>query len=435
MPPRKPDPEPDVGQIALFALREAPDAFKKAVQVVHSQPKAPLSLLQRKLGNAWLKNAVENPPDPAGWWEIGIRQLSRTIGFDSNNREYLKESAEALMRVVHEWDVLAPAGNRVQWKASVLFPEIEIRQDVFRYQISSQMRDRLIDPDVYAVIDMTVVRRFRRAPSLAIWELCVRFEKIGRTAEIGWEKLRDMALGESAEAKTYQEYKYFKAKVLKPAIAEINSESNHTITLVERKDGKRVTSLRFEIQRKGMVQGPQEPTTPDDIELVAELATFRVPASEAQRLVKQHPAAAVRAALEYTRRRMKDSKSAPLANPAAYFRQALVGRYAEGQPVAKVAPTVKPAQQAAVDLREAYLAHWTAEAERYFAELDPADRDGYVERYNAKQTSGMLRLGKRTSRLAVMSFHRWLAVEVWGEPDEEALLAFAAQALAKPSQA
>ncbi|MCZ8322254.1 MAG: hypothetical protein O9296_11845, partial [Novosphingobium sp.] len=65
----------------------------------------------------------------------------------------------------------------------------------------------------------------------------------------------------------------------------------------------------------------------------------------------------------------------------------------------------------------------------------PADRDGYVERYNAKQTSGMLRLGKRTSRLAVTSFHRWLAVEVWGEPDEEALLAFAAQALAKPSQA
>jgi hypothetical protein len=434
MPARKADPAPETGQIALFALREAPDAFKKAVQVVHSQPKAPLTLLQRKLGNAWLKNAVENPPDSAGWWEIGIRQLSRTIGFDSNNREYLKESAEALMRVIHEWDVLAPAGNRVQWKASVLFPEIEIRQDVFRYQISSQMRDRLIDPDVYAVIDMTVVRRFRRAPSLAIWELCVRFEKIGRTAEIGWEKLRDMTLGESAEAKTYQEYKYFKAKVLKPAISEINAESNHTITLIERKDGKRISALRFEIQRKGMVQAAQEAPSPDDIELVGELATLRVPASEAQRLVKQHPSEAVRAALEYTRRRMKDSKAAPLANPAAYFRQALVGRYAEGQPAAKAPTAAKPAEKAAVDLREAYLAHWTVEAEGYFAELEPADRDGYVERYNAQQTTGMLRLGKRTSRVAVTSFHRWLAVEIWGEPDEHALLAFAAKALAKSSQ-
>jgi hypothetical protein len=419
------------GQIALFALREAPDAFKKAVQVVHSQPKAPLSLLQRKLGNAWLKNAVETPPDAAGWWEIGIRQLSRTIGFDSNNREYLKESAEALMRVIHEWDVLAPVGNRVQWKASVLFPEIEIRQDVFRYQISSQMRDRLIDPDVYAVIDMSVVRRFRRAPSLAIWELCVRFEKIGRTAEIAWEKLRDMALGESAEAKTYQEYKYFKAKVLKPAIAEINAESNHTISLIERKDGKRITALRFEIQRKGMLEDPKEAPSAEQIELVAELSILRVPSSEAQRLVKQHSTEAVRAALDYTRRRMKDPKAASLSNPAAYFRQALIGRYAESQPGVKPAASAKPGPKTAVDVRGAYLAHWSGEAEKYLGELEPVERDNYVERYNASQSSGMLRLGKRTSQLALTSFYRWLAVDVWGEPDEEALLSFAGQALAR----
>ena len=86
----------DKGQIALFQSRETPDAFRKAVQVVHSQPKSPLSLLQRKLGNAWLKNAVDNHPDPDGWWQLAIGKLAVTIGFDSNNRQYLKESAEAL---------------------------------------------------------------------------------------------------------------------------------------------------------------------------------------------------------------------------------------------------------------------------------------------------------------------------------------------------
>ena len=237
------------GQISLFASKETPDAFRKAVQVLHSKPKQPLSLLQRKLGNAWAKHAIENSPDANGWWVLGIKDLAEDVGFDSNNRQYLKESAEALMRIVFEWDVMSPTNKR-PWKASVMFPEVEIHADVIRYQISSQLRELIVKPEIYAVIDMNVVRRFRRASSLAIWEFCVRFEKIGRTTEVQWEQFRDMILGETAEARTYQEYKYFKAKVLKPAIAEVNSESNLTIDLVEAKIGKRVTSLRFEVHKK-----------------------------------------------------------------------------------------------------------------------------------------------------------------------------------------
>jgi hypothetical protein len=238
------------GQLSLLCPRETPDAFRKALQVIHSKPKSPLGLLHRKLGNLWLKHAIENPPDSEGWWELSIKDVAEKTGFDSNNRQYLKESAEALMRIVFEWDLMAPASKRVQWRASVLFPEIEIRGDTVRYQVSSQIRQRMINPDVYATIDMNVVRRFRRAPSLAIWEFCLHFEKDGRTAEVEWEIFRDMVLGESPENKTYQEYKYFKSKVVKPAVAEINSASNHTIGLVESRIGKRIATISFQIGRK-----------------------------------------------------------------------------------------------------------------------------------------------------------------------------------------
>jgi plasmid replication initiation protein len=97
---------------------------------------------------------------------------------------------------------------------------------------------------------MNVVRRFRRASSLAIWEFCLHFEKSGRTAEIEWEVFRDMVLGESPENKTYLEYKYFKSKVVKPAVAEINLTSDHTIGLVESKIGKRISTISFRIGRK-----------------------------------------------------------------------------------------------------------------------------------------------------------------------------------------
>jgi hypothetical protein len=240
----------NAGQLALLCPRELPDAFRKAVQVIHSKPKSPLSLLQRKLGNLWLKHAIENPPDSEGWWELRIKEVAEKIGFDSNNRQYLKESAEALMRIVFEWDLMAQANKRMQWRASVLFPEIEIRGDAVRYQVSSQIRQRMIDPEIYATIDMNVVRRFRRASSLAIWEFCLHFEKSGRTAEIEWEIFRDMVLGESPENRTYLEYKYFKSKVIKPAVSEINSTSDHTIQLVESKMGKRISTISFSIARK-----------------------------------------------------------------------------------------------------------------------------------------------------------------------------------------
>lgn len=238
------------GQLSLFCPHEAPDAFRKAAQVIHSKPKSPLSLLHRKLGNLWLKHAIENPPDDDGWWMLSIKAVAERIGFDSNNRQYLKESAEALMRIVFEWDLMARKSGRVQWRASVLFPEIEIRGDIVRYQVSSQIRERMLNPEIYATIDMNIVRRFRRAPSLAIWEFCVHFEDAGRTAEVEWEIFRDMVLGESHDHTTYLEYKYFKSKVVKPAVAEINSTSDHTIDLVESKIGRRVSAISFQVGRK-----------------------------------------------------------------------------------------------------------------------------------------------------------------------------------------
>ena len=409
------------GQISLFASPEAPDAFRKAVQIVHSKPKQPLTLLQRKLGNAWAKHAIEHSPDAQGWWELRIKDLAVDVGFDSNNRQYLKESAEALMRIVFEWDVIATSPKR-PWKASVMFPEVEIHADVIRYQISSQLRQLIVKPEIYALIDMNVVRRFRRASSLAIWEFCVRFEKIGQTAEVGWEDFRDMILGETAEAKTYQEYKYFKAKVLKPAIAEVSAESNLRIELVEAKAGKRVAAIRFHIEKKAEAQAAVDDGR--TLELIGELVALRLLQSEARRLVKDHALDELRAALDYTRRRMADTRAGKLENPAAYFRHALQHRYA--MPAAapeKAAPAPK------MDLREAYLESQLADAQRYFKELDPEDQTALVERYNA-QALGPLKLKKRATKAAEAGFRRWLVRDTWGEPSAEDLLDFAQRMLA-----
>jgi hypothetical protein len=427
------------GQISLFANREVPDPFRKAVEILHNKPKAPLTLLQRKLFNALVKHAIEKPADDRGWWSITLRSLQVDVGFDSNNREYLKESARALMAIVFEWDQMAPQTKRGAWKASVMFPEVELHPDQMKFQVSSHLRELMLKPDIYAMIDMSIVRRFRRGPSLAIWEFCVRYEKIGRSAEVQWRIFRDMVLGETADSKTYQEYKHFKSKVLNTSIAEINSESNLTIDLVETKIGRSVATIRFDIARKHVDTEVIESGA--DLELLGELIKLGVMQSEAKKLLKQHPVEQLRATLEYTRRRQADKRGDKLANPAAYFRHALANGYAtvevsaaaqEGRTTAGATAEGQSARSKKLDLREAFMQARSIEAEGYFKELDAADQALLIERYNSQQTLAALRLsGKRVSKASEIAFKRWLAMDLWGEPGAEQLLEFAQSMLAR----
>lgn len=420
------------GQIGLFKL-ESPEPFRKAVQIVHSKPRAPMSLLQRKLNNVWLKNAMVTRPDAEGWYSIPVRNMAEGVGFDSNNRDYLKQSAEQMMRIVFEWDVVAPSHKRVLWKASVLYPEVEIRQDLVRYQISSQLRDHVLDPEMYALIDMTVVRKFRKAASVPIYEFCVRFEKIKITAEITWQDFRDMVLGEGKEATAYVEYKYFKQKVLNLCIAEINAEANITIGLLETRIGRRVDKIRFTVERKTEVVVQENGSLDDEnLELVGEMVKLGVPQSESKRLARKHSARELHAALDFTRKRGADKRANRLENPAAYFRQALTQGWGMAEDVSvKVAPAAP--RGAADPLEEAFAMQRLQEAEGYFNELDAPDQSSLIETYNQEQQTPQLRVGKRATKASQTAFYRWLAVHVWGQPNSEELLKFARQQLRKVS--
>lgn len=425
---------PDESQIGLFQLAEIPNSYRKPVQVVHSKPRAPMSLLQRKLANAWLKNAVETTADSENWWTIGILGMAHDIGFGSNNREYLRASALELMRIVFEWDVIAPENRRSMWKASVLFPEVEIRSDSIRYQISSQLRDRVLNPDIYALIDMNVVRNFRRASSLALYEHCVRFEKIGRTTPVPWKELRDIVLGESAEARSYQEYKYFKSKVLNSSIAEINAGSDIEIQLEQSKIGRTVTTLQFLVTKK---PGRDDAEILDDemLVVVGEMVHLGVPQSEAKRLAKKHTAARIKEAMAYTNARVADKKASKVANPAAYFRMALSHGWGDVQDavVKKAAPKASRANGAS-KLEEDFALAQMAEAEKYFKELDARDQESLINRYNEQQGIPSLRVkSSRATRGATVAFFRWLAIDTWGKPTTEQLLVYAESLLSARS--
>lgn len=389
-----------------------------------------MSLLQRKLANVWLKNAMASTPDDQGWYSIPVRTMAQEAGFDSNNREYLKQSAEQLMRIVFEWDVVAPQHKRVLWKASVLFPEVEIRPDVLRYQISRQLRDHVLDPEIYALVDMNVVRKFRKAASIPIYEFCIRFEKINITAEVVWQDFRDMVLGETSESKAYAEYKYFKQKVLNPCMAEINAESNITIALLETKIGRRINTLQFRVERKLEVEIEDAPGTAEGVELVGEMIRLGLPQSEARKLIRTHSLHAIRSAVDFTKRRAEDKRLTKLEKPAAYFRQSLSQGWGLAEE-AKVKIETSAQPDEGDQLEQEFSLHRIAEAERYFNELDPPEQGRLIESYDSQQPVTQLRIGgrKKAGKASRTAFYLWLAKETWGEVTATELLNFAKQKL------
>ena len=228
------------------ATSEAPaQEIKKHVGAIHV--KGGLTLLQRKASNVLLLNAYHELPDPTVHEHtIALSDLAAAIQFNSNNHRALKETLEALVDLKLVWNVLVPGGQR-EWGAGSLLAAVRIRDGsgVCRYQYSQALRELLHNPQIYARVNLLVQTRFTSAAGLALYENCLRFVRTGST---GWISVDDwrglLGVGEDQ----YTEYRRFWPKVLKPAIRQVNEQSDIRIEMETKRESRRITALRFAVR-------------------------------------------------------------------------------------------------------------------------------------------------------------------------------------------
>lgn len=222
------------------ALRRG--AVKKHVAAIHVSGK--LTLLQRKLSNVLLLNAYDTLMTKPRH-QIDARTLSLMIGYNSNDMDTLKQSLRGLVETVAEWDMLDEKG-RQEWGVSSLLSYAKLRGGVCEYAYSPALAEKLHDPKVFALINLNMQRRFTSGHALALYENCYRFVRTGST---GWWDLdlfrRLMGVADSSY---YEVFKQLNAKIIKPAVAEVNRSSNIVLTPETRKQGRAVTHIRFLIK-------------------------------------------------------------------------------------------------------------------------------------------------------------------------------------------
>jgi len=330
------------------ALRR--QSVKKNVAAIHVSGK--LTLLQRKLSNVLLLNAYDTLVTRHKH-QIDARTLCMMVGYNSNDMDTLKQSLRSLAETTAEWDML-DANGRQEWGVSALLSYAKLSGGVCEYAYSPVLAEKLHDPKVFALINLNIQRRFTSGHALALYENCYRFVRTGST---GWWPIdlfrRLMGVDGSAY---YESFKHLNAKIIKPAVAEVNKTSNILITPELHKMGRQVSEVRFLIKEnpqlamldiddgEGLRQGP----------VYANLMELGVSDRLARQWITEHGEDYVSEKIVYLKGR------GPVDSPIGYLQAALRNDYKAAAPAE---PTSK-AKQAAVKRREKSVAADSAEAER-----------------------------------------------------------------------
>ncbi|KAF0676037.1 replication initiation protein [Profundibacterium mesophilum] len=376
------------------------NSVKKNVAAIHVSGK--LTLLQRKLSNVLLLNAYDTLITQQKH-TIDARTLAMMIGYNSNDMKTLQGALRGLAETVAEWDMLDDRG-RQEWGVSALLSYAKLRGGVCEYAYSPALAEKLHDPKVFALINLNIQKRFTSGHGLALYENCYRFVRTGST---GWWSLetfrRLMGIDGSAY---YETFKHLNAKIIKPAVEEVNRNSNIEVTPEFSKKGRAVSEIRFAIR-----ENPQLPMFEiDDDDAARGSAVYGALMAQgisdrlARQWIAEHGERAVTEKLSLVVRQKN------VKNPAGYLRSALENGYgiseakpSEPSPEAVAARAARDAANARAAEQEDARAAEKAERKRRFAQVQDA-----VSRRNPTQRDAdrQLFLSSLTSDLEREEFQR-----------------------------
>lgn len=260
--------------------------FVKASPAIQIQSK--ISLLQRRAWNVLLANAYNELPNQE-IHRVSMVELAAKLGFDSKNEDYLKEMLRKLRSCDVEWNLLNKDNKQV-WGVAGLLASVEIEDGICTYAFAPHLRLKLYNPRVYAKLNLRLQNRFKSQYALVLWELCFDYfdteRDQGETPFIPLNTFRTLLGIESGE---YPAYSIFNRAVIKPAVKEINKETDYHVEVEQKRIGRRVGELKFRITR--VKQLPVQESLFPDIEnlppIAVELVQARIERNIALKIAAQ----------------------------------------------------------------------------------------------------------------------------------------------------
>ena len=245
----------------------------KASPAIQIQSK--ISLLQRRAWNVLLANAYNELPDK-DIYTVSMVELAAKLGFNSGNRNYLKDVLRSLVDCTVEWNILGK-DKEEEWIVASLLASARIKDGICTYGFAPHLRLKLHNPRIYAKLNLRLQNRFKNQYALVLWEVCFDYfdtdRDQGETPFIPLDTFKDMI---GLEPDEYPVFGFLNRDVIKPAIKEINDLTDYHVEIEQKRRGRRVAELKFRITK--VKQLPVQESLFPDIENLPPVAVELVQA-------------------------------------------------------------------------------------------------------------------------------------------------------------
>ena len=195
-----------------------------------------------------LANAYNELPN-TDIYRVSVAELSRKLGFNSHNEDYLKETLKTLVDCTVEWNILGKDKER-EWGVAALLASVKIKDGICTYGFAPHLRLQLHNPRIYTKLNLRLQNRFTSRYALILWEVCFDYfdttRDQGETPFIPLETFKSLM---GLEATEYPVYKVLNQSVIKPAIKEINDLTDYHVEVEQKRIGRRIAELKFRITK------------------------------------------------------------------------------------------------------------------------------------------------------------------------------------------
>ncbi len=203
----------------------------------------------------------------------------------------------------------------------------------------------LREPKRWARIDLSVLASLGSYAAVALYEICARYRDTpagvtSRKPVAWWAD----ALSQAPAGSERREWRKFKNERVKPAIDEINSETDLEIELVEHKQGRAVLEAQFTVRKKRLAPKVRQLGDVVDANLVLRAESLGIRELKLEGLIKEFGEVLVRDKLEVLEKRAANSRLRGVEHGYSYLRSLLRN---DGAFAAESAPTPSTAPELA----------------------------------------------------------------------------------------
>ncbi|SDE87881.1 Initiator Replication protein [Variovorax sp. CF079] len=383
----------------------APDAdealeLRKPHEMIVMMPRsARVTLTGRRIYTALLQisqtRLVAMPAMPSAdfMFEAPLAAVLRTTGSSGSERTAAKRYLLEMRSLEVDWESTAP-GDGVKWRGFSMLSEValEVRrgENWVSWSYPPTIMSALREPQRWATIDLEVLGKLGSYTAVALYEICIRYRDnpsgVTSRKPVAWW-VDALSNGPGPERR---EWRKFKNERVKDAVAEINSDTDLEIELIEHKQGRLIHEVQFAVRKKRQASLPRAASNqPVDANLILRAETLGIREIKLEGLIKEFGDDRVRDQIAVLERRAGNKSLRAVDNAFSYLRSLLRNETEPDAPTGPATatpslPVAEPAQAAPAQPAASDGSTWLREQieamKKEVAALEPAKLNGWVNR-------------------------------------------------------